>query len=67
MVIVDTNVLLRALDRDAGAQGAAVRARVQAARLTGDTLTVLSVTVLEVAYVLESARGLGGSFRGSEA
>lgn len=55
-MIVDTNVLLRALDRDEGAQGSAVRARIETARSTGDALTVLAVTVLEAAYVLESAR-----------
>ncbi len=55
-MILDTNVLLRALDRDAGAQGLAVRARIEAARETGNTLAVLSATVLEVAYLLESTR-----------
>jgi len=53
-VIVDTNVLLRTLDRDPGAQGRAARARVRAARGSGERLTVLSATVLEVACVLES-------------
>jgi predicted nucleic-acid-binding protein len=53
-VIVDANVLLRSLDR-AGGQAAAVRARVKNARATGERLIVLSATVLEVAYVLESA------------
>lgn len=55
-MIVDTNVLLRSLDRDAGPHGSAVRTRVEAARATGETLTVLAATVLEVAYVLESIR-----------
>jgi predicted nucleic-acid-binding protein len=55
-VIVDTNVLLRTLDRDPGAQGRAARERVTAARASGERLTVLSATVLEAAYVLESER-----------
>ena len=55
-MILDTNVLLRVLERDAGAQGRAGRARVEAARATGEALTVLAATVLEVAFVLESAR-----------
>jgi predicted nucleic-acid-binding protein len=55
-VILDTNVLLRTLDRDPGAQGRAARDRVKAARDTGEKLTVLSATVLEAAYVLESDR-----------
>jgi len=55
-VIVDTNVLLRALDGDTSAHGQAVRNRVETARRTGQKLTVLSATLLEVAYVLESAR-----------
>lgn len=54
-MIADTNVLLRALD-DAGDQARAARSRIEAARASGDQLTVLSATVLEVAYVLESAR-----------
>jgi predicted nucleic-acid-binding protein len=53
-VIVDTNVLLRALEGDATAQGRAVRRRIEAARESSEKLTVLSATVLEVAYVLES-------------
>jgi predicted nucleic-acid-binding protein len=55
-VIVDTNVLLRALDGDTSAHGQAVRNRVETARRAGQKLTVLSATLLEVAYVLESAR-----------
>ena len=55
-MIVDTNVLLRALDGDTSAHGQAVRNRVETARRTGQKLTVLSATLLEVAYVLESAR-----------
>jgi predicted nucleic-acid-binding protein len=54
-VIADTNVLLRALDADTGPRATAVRARIEGAR-TGDArITVLSATVLEVAYVLASA------------
>jgi predicted nucleic-acid-binding protein len=53
-VILDTNVLLRTLDRDPGAQGLAARARVMTARDSGERLTVLSMTVLEAAYVLQS-------------
>jgi predicted nucleic-acid-binding protein len=55
-VIADTNLLLRALDGDQGAQGHVARQRLRQARDTGQPLTVLSATVLEVAYVLESAR-----------
>lgn len=55
-MILDTNVLLRTLDRDRGARGRAARERVMTARETGETLSVLSATVLEAAYVLESAR-----------
>jgi predicted nucleic-acid-binding protein len=55
-VILDTNVLLRALDGDPGAQGQAARARIAQAREDGNQLTVLAATVLEVAYVLESSR-----------
>jgi predicted nucleic-acid-binding protein len=55
-VILDTNVLLRALDGDPGAQGQAARARIAQAREDGRQLTVLAATVLEVAYVLESPR-----------
>lgn len=54
-MIADTNVLLRALAPDAGAQGHAARARVEAAR-TGEPITVFAATVLEVAFVLESAK-----------
>jgi predicted nucleic-acid-binding protein len=55
-VIVDTNVLLRALDRDASAHAKAVHLRVEGARASGETFTVLSATVLEMVYVLESSR-----------
>jgi predicted nucleic-acid-binding protein len=55
-VIADTNLLLRALDGDQGAQGHAARQRLRQARDTEQPLTVLSATVLEVVYVLESAR-----------
>jgi predicted nucleic-acid-binding protein len=54
-VIADTNVLLRALDADAGRQATAVRARIETARTADARITVLAATVLEVAYVLESA------------
>jgi predicted nucleic-acid-binding protein len=53
-VIVDANVLLRALGGDATAQARAVRRRVEATRGSSERLAVLSATVLEVAYVLES-------------
>jgi len=55
-VIVDTNFLLRALDRDPTAHAVAVRERVETARASSQTFTVLSATVLEMAYVLESPR-----------
>ena len=55
-MIVDTNVLLRALKGGTDSQAQAVRRRVETARATGRTLTVLAATVLEVAFVLESAR-----------
>ena len=55
-MIADANVLLRALDREDGTQARAVRARIETARGSEVTLTVLAATVLEVAYVLESAR-----------
>jgi len=55
-VILDTNVLVRTLDRDPGPQGRAARERVETARETGGKLTVLAATVLEAAYVLESER-----------
>lgn len=55
-MIVDTNVLLRALDGGTDSQAQAVRRRVETARATGTKLTVLAATVLEVAFVLESAR-----------
>ncbi|MGH2910052.1 MAG: PIN domain-containing protein [Solirubrobacteraceae bacterium] len=66
-MIADTNVLLRALDGDPGVQGRAARERVTRARDTGERLTVLSATVLEVAYVLESARAGYGWDRGAVA
>ena len=53
-MIADTNVLLRVLERDAGVHGRAARARVEAARV-GERITVFAATVLEVAFVLESA------------
>jgi predicted nucleic-acid-binding protein len=53
-VIVDANVLLRALEGDATAQARAVRRRIEVARESSDKLAVLSATVLEVACVLES-------------
>jgi predicted nucleic-acid-binding protein len=53
-VIADTNLLLRILEGDTGAHGRAARARVEAAR-TGEPIAVLAATVLEVAFVLESA------------
>ncbi len=53
-MIVDANVLLRIMDGTESAQGRAARARVQAARTSGESLTVLSATVLELAYVLLS-------------
>ncbi len=55
-MILDTSVLLRTLDRDPGTQGIAAGVRVKAARESDDKLTVLSATVLEAAYVLESKR-----------
>jgi predicted nucleic-acid-binding protein len=55
-VIADTNLLLRALDGDPGAQGSTARKRISQARDTGRRLTVLSATLLEVAYVLQSAK-----------
>jgi predicted nucleic-acid-binding protein len=55
-VIADTNVLLRALDGDPGDQGSAARERISQARDTGQRLTVLSATLLEIVYVLQSAK-----------
>lgn len=55
-MIVDTNVLLRILDGADSAQRGAARARVAVAREHGEPLIVLAATVLEVAYVLESAQ-----------
>jgi predicted nucleic acid-binding protein len=48
-VILDTNVLLRALDGSPGDQGQAAGARIEQARDSGERLTVLACTVLEVA------------------
>jgi predicted nucleic-acid-binding protein len=53
-LIVDTNVLLRALEGGTTVQARAVRRRIETARESGQTMNVLSATVLEVAYVLES-------------
>lgn len=53
-MIADTNVLLRALAPDAAAQGRAARARVASIR-TGEPITVLAATVLEVAFVWNGA------------
>ncbi len=53
-MIADANVVLRILDRDSGPHGRAARARVQTAR-TGEPIEVLAATVLEIAFVLESA------------
>jgi predicted nucleic-acid-binding protein len=53
-MIADANVLLRILDRDDGAHGRAARARVETAR-SGEPISVLAATTLEVAFVLESA------------
>lgn len=55
-MIADANVLLRALDREDPPQARTVRARIETARSSEAKLTVLAATVLEVAYVLESAR-----------
>ena len=55
-MILDTNVLLRSLEGETSDHAKAVRARVESARETGERLAVLSATVLEAAYVLESAR-----------
>jgi predicted nucleic-acid-binding protein len=64
-VIADTNVLLRALDPEDRPHAQAVRARIETARSSGAKLTVLAATVLEVAYVLESARaGYGWDRKG---
>lgn len=53
-MIADANLLLRILEGNTGAHGRAARARVEAAR-TGEPIAVLAATVLEVAFVLESA------------
>lgn len=55
-MIVDTNVLLRALDGAATAYGQVARRRIEAARSAGDAFMVLAVTLLEAVYVLESER-----------
>jgi predicted nucleic-acid-binding protein len=47
-------MLLRSLEGATNAQAKAVRARIESAREAGKSLAVLSATVLEVAYVLES-------------
>lgn len=65
-MIADTNVLLRILERDAGAHGRASRIRVKEAR-TGDAIEVLAATVLEVTFVLESGNAGYGWDRGSVA
>ncbi len=54
-MIVDTNVLLRSVGGEDTRHTAAVHQRVRAARESGTTHSVLSATVLEVAYVLASA------------
>ncbi|MFN8111431.1 MAG: PIN domain-containing protein [Thermoleophilia bacterium] len=54
-MIVDTNFVLRGLDRTGDHQTRAVAARILSAR-AGNPLRVLSATVLEVAFVLQSAR-----------
>jgi predicted nucleic-acid-binding protein len=48
-------VLVRSLERATNAQAKAVRARIENARETGERLIVLSATVLEVVYVLQSS------------
>ena len=53
-MIADANLVLRILDRDASAHGRAARARVERAR-AGEPIGLLAATVLEVAFVLESA------------
>lgn len=69
LVIADTNVLLRVLEGDPGSHGKAARARVATARETGEAMTVLAATVLEAAFVLESAAegATGGSATRSRA
>lgn len=54
-MIVDTNVLLRAVGGRDDRRSVAVRERVRAAREDETTYSVLSATVLEVGYVLASA------------
>lgn len=55
-MIIDTNVLLRALDGSETPHSRSARGRIEAARAAGETLAVLSATVLEAIYVLESER-----------
>lgn len=54
-MIVDTNVLLRVLDADGGPQTTAARESIRRSR-AASPLTVLSATVVEMAFVLRSAR-----------
>lgn len=53
-MIVDTNVLLRSLDRTAQPQPLAAGRRIASARAARVRLTVLSATMLEMAFVLHS-------------
>jgi predicted nucleic-acid-binding protein len=55
-MLADANVLLRGLDGSESPHSEAVRKRIEAARADGLKFTVLSATVLEVVYVLESAQ-----------
>jgi predicted nucleic-acid-binding protein len=55
-MLADANVLLRGLDGSESPQSEAVRKRIEAARADGLKFTVLSATVLEAVYVLESAQ-----------
>jgi predicted nucleic-acid-binding protein len=55
-MLADANVVLRGLDGSEGAHSEAVRERIESARADGVKFTVLSATVLEVVYVLESAQ-----------
>ncbi len=63
-MIVDTNVLLRLVERASGTQARAARMRVEAAR-AGESLAVFAATILEVAFVLESVPAGYGWDRGS--
>jgi predicted nucleic-acid-binding protein len=65
-VIADTNVLLRILERDAGAHGRASRIRVEKPA-PGTRFKVLAATALEVTFVLESGNAGYGWDRGSVA